>query len=317
MNNGGPGDPSSQLYTGRRQLVYSAQLFKAAETMHHIDELFLWQNRLFLQHFDAQAVQFWSLQSLLTGQVTIKLRAVDWQDASLPQNVLVNNQIANSASNLLSKQQNFMLLGVNNLFSVHQAELLARYGLNYCFCDFLRSPLLLPPMPNAAEQEIPTPLAVAALLFFKRFPPQDEVSAINLILKQSLAVATTRGLLLPTRTSSGRLPAISGVSGVAGISAPRQTQVHLSDLIPHRLEDANAMRSNNPFASAAVIADKRARRLYTAIDGRKNVREIAMNIGMDSKEIYLALQFLLEHHRVQLYEPGGQLIDELTFIDNK
>lgn len=311
MNNGGPGDPSSQLYTGRRQLVYSAQLFKAAETMHHIDELFLWQNRLFLQHFDAQAVQFWSLQSLLTGQVTIKLRAVDWQDASLPQNVLVNTQIANSAGNLLSKQRNFMLLSVNNLFSLHQADLLARYGLNYCFCDFLRSPLLLPPMPNATEQEIPTPLAVAALLFFKRFPPQDEISAINLILGQSLAVATTRGLLLPTRTSSGRLPAISG------ISAQRQTQVHLSDLVPHRLEDANAMRSSNPFANAAVIADKRARRLYAAIDGRKNVREIATNIGMDSKEVYLALQFLLEQHRVQLYEPGGQLIDELPFIDNR
>ena len=314
MNNGGPGDPSSQLYTGRRQLVYSAQLFKAAETMHHIDELFLWQNRLFLQQFDAQAVQFWSLQSLLTGQVTIKLRAVDWQDASLPQNVLVNTQIANSAGNLLNKQRNFMLLSVNNLFSLHQADLLSRYGLNYCFCDFLHSPLLLPPMPNATEQEIPTPLAVAALLFFKRFPPQDEISAINLILGQSLAVATTRGLLLPTRTSSGRLPAISGG---AGISTPRQTQVHLSDLVPHRLEDANAMRSSNPFASAAVIADKRARRLYAAIDGRKNVREIATNIGMDSKEVYLALQFLLEQHRVQLYEPGGQLIDELPFIDTR
>ncbi len=38
--------------------------------------------------------------------------------------------------------------------------------------------------------------------------------------------------------------------------------------------------------------------------GGKNVREIATNIGMDSKEVYLALQFLLEQHRVQLYEPG-------------
>lgn len=311
MNNGEPNDSSSQLYIGRRQLIYSAQLFKAVETMHHIDELFLWQNRLFLQQFDAQVVQFWSLQSLLTSQLTIKLRAADWLDSSIPQTVLVNNQVAQSAGNLLSKQYNFMLLGVNHVFSLHQAELLTRYGLNYCFCDFLRSPLLLPPTPNATDQERPTPLAIAVLLFFKIFPPQDELSAIHLILGQSLSVAATRGLLLPTNTSSGSLPAISREF------SQRPTQVPVFELIPRRLEDANAMRSNNPFASSAVISDKQARRVYTAIDGRKNVREISTNIGMDFKEIYLALQFLLEHHRIELYEPGGKLINEWPFIDNK
>ena len=309
MNRGGIDDNSSQPNIGRRQLVFTAQLFKVAETMHHIDELFLWMNRLFLQHFDVQVAQMWGLQALVAGKLTIKLRAMDWQDASIPQGVLVNDQVAALAGNMLSKQHSFMLLGVGNLFSFHQAGLLSRYGLNYCFCDFLRSNLLLPPMPNATSEETSTPCAVAVLLYFKRFPAQDELSAINLILGQSLSVAASRGLLLPSSTTSGSLPALS--SG----SAQRKTQPHLSELIPRRLEDADAMRSSNPFASSAVISDKSARRLYAAIDGKKNVSEISTNIGMDLKEVYLALQFLLEHHRVQLYEPGGQAVDRSQFID--
>lgn len=309
MNRGGIDDNSSQQFGSRRQLVFTAQLFKVAETMHHIDELFLWTDRLFLQHFDVQVAQMWGFQALVTGKLTIKLRAMDWQDASIPQGVLVNDQVAALAGNMLSKQHSFMLLGVNNLFSFHQAGLLTRYGLNYCFCDFLRSNLLLPPMPNATSEETSTPCAVAALLYFKRFPAQDELSAINLILGQSLSVAGSRGLLLSSGTTSGSLPALPGGS------AQRKTQPHLSELIPRRLEDADAMRSSNPFASSAVISDKSARRLFAAIDGRKNVGEISTNIGMDLKEVYLALQFLLEHHRIQLYEPGGQAVDHSQFID--
>jgi len=310
MDNPSNKDHSLQPFVGKRQLVFTAQLFKATETMHHIDELFLWQSRLFLQHFNALAVQFWSLQSLLTGQIIVKLRSMDLRDTSIPQNVLVNDQITNLAGNLLNKQHNFMLLGVNNLFPLHQANLLIRYGLNYCFCDFLRSHLLLPPVPNATDKEIPTPLAVTILIFFRSFPPQDELSAINLILGQSLSIAGHRSLLLAVNNTSGRLPAISGGS------SQRESQLHLSELIPHRLEDANAMRSSNPFASSAVISNKQARRLYTAIDGRKNFGEICMHTGMNLKEVYLALQSLLEQHRVELYEPEGQLVDISQIINN-
>jgi len=307
MNRGGP-DEHSQPYGGRRQLIFTAQLFKAAESMHHIDELFLWQNRLFLQYFDVQAAQMWSLQSLRTGKVAIKLRSIDCQDTSIPQNVFVNNQVTMLVENLLSKQYTSMLVGVNNLFPMHQAGLLARYGLNYCFCEFLRSNLLLPPMPNATNEEIPTPLSAAVLLFFKRFQPQDELNAITLILGQSLTIAGSRGLLLPASTTSGRLPAISGNP------AQQYTQPHLSELIPRRHEDADTMRSSNPFASAAVISDKQARRLYAAIDGRRNLGEICANLGLDLKELYLALRVLLEQHRIQLYTPEDQLVDSSQFI---
>ena len=309
MDRNGDYNNASQSYISRRQLTFTPQLFKAAETMHHIDELFLWLNRIFLHYFDVQVAQMWGFQSLVTGKLIIKLRAMEGQDTSIPQSILVNDQVATLVGNMLSQQQSFMLLGVNNLFSLHQASLLARYGLNYCFCDFLHSNLLLPLMLNATTEEIPTPCAIAVLLFFRRFPAQDDLSTINIVLGQSFSLAGSRGLLLPASTTSGSLSALP----VNSSSHP--LQLHLSELIPHRLEDANAMRSSNPFTSSAVLGDKMARRLFAAIDGRKNIGEISTSIGMDLKEVYLALEFLLEHQRVQLYEPAGQLVDGLKFID--
>jgi hypothetical protein len=309
MNRDGTPGHSSHIDSSRRQLTLMSQLLKSATTMSHIDELFKWQGHVIIQYFDVQATQFWAMQADITGKLSSQLRDMIWQDASIPQHIFANNQVAMAAGQLLNSQPGYMLQRVGNVFSSHQAELFVRYGIQYCFCNFLRSSSLLPPAQNASDQEIPTPLAVVALLFLKQSLSREELSTITLILERSMAIAERHGLLLPASTTSGRLPALS-------VQNHQQwMQLHFSELIPHRLENANALRSSNPFAATDIIPDKQARRLYTAINGRKNVNEICESIGFNLKEAYVVLQLLLTQHRVELKEPGGQLVDSSLFFD--
>ena len=73
---------------------------------------------------------------------------------------------------------------------------------------------------------------------------------------------------------------------------------------------------NNPFGSSAVIPDKRARRIYAAIDGHANIGALCKSTGMNIKEAYIALRLLLDQQRIDLYEPEGQLVNTDLLPDN-
>ena len=75
------------------------------------------------------------------------------------------------------------------------------------------------------------------------------------------------------------------------------------------------MLSDNPFKGPNIIADKQARRLYNAIDGRADIIGISEATGMNSKEMYAALQTLLEQRRVGLREPGGREVDASPYFE--
>jgi hypothetical protein len=88
----------------------------------------------------------------------------------------------------------------------------------------------------------------------------------------------------------------------------RQEKVFaLEQLIPRRKQDADMLLTENPFASGAMISDKKARRLHAAIDGHSNIANLCAVTGMHSKEVYVALQFLLGQQRIELYTPDGEL----------
>src|SRR5260370_16957379 len=107
---------------------------------------------------------------------------------------------------MLQGQSNYSLQRVESLFPSYQASLLERYGLLYCAYYVLIDDRLLPPAYDAPATEIPTPLTVAVLLFLRQPVPQNELSAINLILEQSVSVAASRELLLPSSSASPRSP---------------------------------------------------------------------------------------------------------------
>lgn len=307
MNRYGGGNNSSP---SGRPLVITSQLYNAASQMHHIDELFQWLSNVIMQNFDVQGVQFWALQAKQTGEKVVELRCmVHWEHLFPPQ-IIANNQVAAVASQIIQERHGHRLELVKNLFSPYQASLLVRYGLEYCAYYLLSGDMLLaPPYKATSGLEIPTPLAVAVLHFFHRPTSSNALTEINLVLEQAISVAISRGLFIPEGTTSGKIP-------VAANSLGRQSQLMLDDIIPQRVEDTNLLKSSNPLASSIVIADKKARRLFAAIDGRKNVGELCASLNMDSKEAYLALQILVAQHRIQLYEPEGGQLDRSVFLDN-
>jgi hypothetical protein len=95
---------------------------------------------------------------------------------------------------------------------------------------------------------------------------------------------------------------------------PPEVVVPLEQLIPHRKQDADLMLSSNPFASKAVIADKRARRVHGAIDGHTNIAGLCATTGMPMKEVHIALQVLLNQQYIEIYEPGGRLVKNFPYV---
>jgi hypothetical protein len=309
MNMYGTHDDSSAMDINKQQMVIGAQLIRTITTMRQVDELFPWLAHKIVQHFDVQFVQFWANQVNHTGQFAVQLRAMVSQDPSVPQQIVVNDHIASIAQHLVNERLIYSPQPVENIFSHYQTILLKRYGLYYCTGCFTGSDSLLPQNSYTLSHEgYPIPLAMTTLLFLRKSPHRDFVPAVSAVLEQAVVVAGNRGLLLPAAKTSH--------SPISRVAPQQESLPPFRELIPHRKQEASLMLSSNPFAGSPIIADKQARRLYNAIDGRTNVAGLSDAIGMNLKDIYTALQTLLKQRRIGLYEPGGREVDASQFLDN-
>jgi hypothetical protein len=180
-------------------------------------------------------------------------------------------------------------------FAISESE--ARRGTN--------RPILLP---DERQMSVVVPVGayeerVISLLKELGFPafPRGHRGTLTLTLTLTPVEETTRESLLKS----------DSLMSSPSLSERRAAPV-LFDLIPHRLEDP----ANNPLAASVDIADKQARRFYAAINGRRTVRELCTLTSLEKKEVSGVVQRLLAHHRIQLSEPGGQLVESsLLFGD--
>lgn len=295
----------------QKRAAIIAQMLNIAATMRNIDELFQWLAYAILHRFDVQLTQFWTNQVGPTGLLSLQLRTMMRQDPTLPEQVVVNNQVAVIAQYIANERQTYMPQPVESIFPQYQTILLKRYGLNYFAGYFTSGNVLLPPPGNVFSQERPPVLfAMATLLFFRKSNHLDLVSSIGAILEQSVVVAGNYGLLLPATAPQSQ-------SIVPPAFPQPEPLPALAELIPRGKTDSHQMLSDNPFASSAVISDKQARRLYAAIDGRMNVANLCEATGMDIKEVYASLQTLLTLRRVEIYEPNGRLVNASLFLNNR
>ncbi len=304
---------TSSLHTGKQQLVITTQLVRASMNMHHIDEMLTWLANMIVQNLHVQVMQFWANQASSTDQTFVILRTTVCQDTSLPQSIVVNAHVAQVIARLISEQHSATLQPVNSAFSLHQANLFRRYGLNYWFSCFLTSDALLPPpvSDNFFAGNIATPLAMVAVLFWRQLPPQNLVTSALYILEQAVATAKRRGLLLAPVTNVA-------IQAMRSVNSEQQHPLPpLAELIPQRIRDTEAMRSRSPFTGAVIIPESEARRLYLAIDGRKTVAELAYTTQLSMKDIYAALNVLLTKKHIQLCDQANQPIDGLSFLNNK
>jgi hypothetical protein len=323
----GSDDPTYSAKISKLQMSLVTQLFQIGANANHIDELFQWLAYAIADHFDVQLIQFWISHVNRMGQLNVQLRTMVCQDNSLPSQVVVNDQVATVVQRIAAERQSSKLLAVDNMFLHYQAALFKRYGLNYCMSYFLNKNVLIPAQQNSSSpMASPAPLAMTSLFLLRQSPHMDLLPIINTILNQAISVASNRGLLL-SMSEFGQVTPFQGFpsqstpfQGFPSQSTPfqgmpaQEALPTLAELIPHRKQDANMLTSSNPFSSSTVIADKRARRFYVAVDGHTSVAGICNSIHMDLKDAHVALQLLLVQQRIELYGPGGRLVNPSLFF---
>lgn len=307
----------------RVQRVVVAQLFQVVATMHHIDELFQWFAYAMTQYFNMQVTQLWANQLDQGGRFAVQLRTIVRQDLTVPEPAVINDQIAYIAQLVTSERRSYKPQPVDMFFPSYRAALLKRYGLNYCCICFMSGNVGLPVPDNLFfHEKTPVPLALSTLFFMRYLPHPNFMYTVNAILEQAIALAGNRGLLLPIGGTVPppvtplpvAVPPITMSNPMSFIPplTPRLQPIHsLEQLIPHRKQNADLLLADNPFVSTAVSTDKRARRLYAAIDDQTNVAGICRIAGLNLKEAYMSLQELLKHQRIEIYDPSGRLIEVL------
>ena len=145
--------------------------------------------------------------------------------------------------------------------------------------------------------------------------PKDKISII-LTSPQGAALDQNYGLnqgaqryLLKPFTAELLIQYVQEVIPKAFLPPPPSPQQHftLLECIPRRVSDQYEMRSSNPFIYSA-LKDGQARQLYSAINSKRTVSELAAITGLNTKEISDTLRVLLKEHYIQLYDPTGLLV---------
>jgi CheY-like chemotaxis protein len=85
-------------------------------------------------------------------------------------------------------------------------------------------------------------------------------------------------------------------------------------LIPRRISDQEAMRASSPFVDAVAMKNRYAQRLYSIIDGKKTVIELAVATGLDAKVTFKLLCELLKENYIHVYDASGQLVESTLFL---
>ena len=126
--------------------------------------------------------------------------------------------------------------------------------------------------------------------------------AITFILEQAVRIIASKGFLT---LHTAAAPQTNSVENALLAHAL---------IIPRRAESIEQFQVDNPFANASTIMDRNARRLYTAIDGNKNVAELIHMMGFGSKETVDAFRHLFERQKIRFYTIKGELVQHPEFI---
>ena len=290
----------SQQGNGSRPIALVSQLRQQALHMQHIDEMFLWLSRAMVSQWQVPLVQFWAMQADTAGQYHVELRALASQDPSLPSSAHVNQPVADLVKQLLREQRGVSPLPVTTLFSSSHASLLARHNIHYWGGYFLREHVMLPPKKGATRATIATPLNMITTLFLQDPPSERLGRALHFVFQQGLRIAASQELF----SASTSMHTHDFVE-----KAPQQTDLDLSTLRPQRTQRIEEIQAGNPFANATIIPDKKARHMYSFINGQRDVATLIRLTNLEQKEAVEALHLLLQQEKIQLQDAEGNAIE--------
>jgi hypothetical protein len=290
-----------------RPIAIVSQLLQSVADMRHIDELFTWIANMMVQRLGMKSVQVWATQADTTGASHIKLRASS-QNHFQVQQVSENAEVGALVARMIRERRGILSIPVTSIFSRYQATILAQQNCQYWTVYFLSKNILLPPTQREFQpEEVPTPLQMAFSFFTQQPLQTSHARAISFLVEQALRIALSRGLFATEpQQRTGPLPGKSEGS----------IQSALAYLIPEHAQTREIEQAENPFSNAVVIPEKRARQMYSLIDGKKNVVELASLTRMSPKEILETLQSFLAQGYITLREAGGKPVDIAAFLQS-
>ena len=156
---------------------------------------------------------------------------------------------------------------------------------------------------NSTHEKVVTPLHVLVSFFTQSVPSPRLLRSVGFLSEQAIRIAANQGLFAPKNPARP----------VSLFEKLSQHTLSLSDLIPQRTQDLAQFQAQNPFSHAVIISDKSARRLYSAIDGEKNVAELAQLGHLDQKEVKEALRYLFDLQLLRFRTPTGETVEDSPF----
>jgi hypothetical protein len=193
---------------------------------------------------------------------------------------------------MLRDQRGIQSIPVTKFFSQYQATMLMQQNYHYLTAYFVSKDVLLPPAQREAQTEdIATPLQIVFSFFTPQPLQASQIRAIRFLVEQALRIAINQQLL----STKAQQPPVSQ----AGISSEEgNLQAVFAHLIPTRAQEEKIEQAENPFNKAVIISEKRTRQLYSLIDGKKNIAELAYLTRMSQKEVLEVLQSLVSQGHV-------------------
>jgi hypothetical protein len=293
---------------GARPIAIVSQLLRNVATMHHIDEIFLWITSNIVRRLSVNSAQIWATQAYTRGAPHLKLRASrTGQPAGQAQKLAESGELGVFIERILREKRTILSLPVTTLFSQQQAAILAQQHYRYWTIYPLSKNTFLPPPQGETENgEVPTPLQIAFSFFTDQPLQSSQTRAISFLAEQSLRIAINHGLLLTTaqQQPSGSLPRQSE-DAILSI---------LVRLIPEHNQIEKIEQAQNPFSSAIILTEKKERRIYNYINGKKNIEELAALAHVNRKEIFEVVRSLSAQGYIRLRDAGGNLVDISLFV---
>ena len=294
--------------SGSQAIALISQLRQQMPNMQHIDDVFLWLSQTIVHQWQIPLIQFWATQSYTTGELRLELRTTASQSPVLPFEVHANQHIADVVKRLLREKRSTMPVPTANIFASSQVETLAYYDLHYWVGYFVGNTRLLPPRKEAAREKTATPLCMLISLFLSQPPSERLGRAVNFAFQHGFVIAANQGFL--TTPNDIIKPDIS-------VDSTRQhVQLTLATLVPHRSENIEEVSTENPFANATILPDKKTRRLYSLINGQRDIAALAQLAQLDLREVEETMQFLLRQEKIQLHNSSGDAVNASLVLKN-
>ncbi|TMC20767.1 MAG: hypothetical protein E6J34_11620 [Chloroflexi bacterium] len=287
------------------------QLLQNISPMRSSNELFSWLAQRVAQGLGTQVIQFWSKQKTKTNDTAVDVLA------SVHGNGIVNHVVDNTSTRevvkrMLSEQSSLSLQAVHDIFPAPQSMLLSRHGIQYCAGYLLHASL---PVSSAVVRDAITELVV--MTYWQQLPYERVLASLERVLEHSSSLAHNRGLLaVPLRLEKRSRNTQSTNTRVVTVQASPAMQ-HLGELVPYRTQHDSATRTHNPLSVFLDITDKDARQFYLAIDGQKNVRELANVLYMSFNKVLPILRLLVNQQYVQLFGLDGQSVDTAFLFESR